>query len=93
MCFVTACGRPSSSTTSDLYVVKKEHSKDYKKAWIIAFDPNSKDKKEIKIMINEPMVWNLIEVNKSYFADYSKEGENPWKLEQIKHSGDNDSMR
>ncbi|MDQ0971232.1 hypothetical protein QFZ31_001110 [Neobacillus niacini] len=38
---VTACGGSFSSTSSDLYVVKKEHSKDYKKAWIMAYDPNS----------------------------------------------------
>jgi len=91
---VTACGGPPSSTSSDLYVVKKAHSKDYKKAWIIAFDPNSDSgKKEIKIMVKEPMVWNLIEVNKRYFASYSKEGNNPWILEQIEHFGDNDTIR
>jgi hypothetical protein len=77
---VTACGGSFSSTSSDLYVVKKAHSKDYKKAWIIAYDPNSiTEKKEIKIMVQEPMVWNLIEVNKTYFTSYSKKGANPWK--------------
>jgi hypothetical protein len=91
---VTACGGPFSSTSSDLYVVKKAHSKDYKKAWIIAFDPNSDSgKKEIKIMVKEPMVWNLIEINKTYFTSYSKEGDNPWILEQIEHLGDNDTIR
>ena len=91
---VTACGGPFSSTSSDLYVVKKAHSKDYEKAWIIAFDPNSDSgKKEIKIMVKEPMVWNLIEINKTYFTSYSKEGDNPWILEQIEHLGDNDTIR
>ena len=91
---VTACGGPFSTTTSELYIVKKAHSKDYQKAWIIAFDPNSiTDKKEIKIMVNEPMVWNLIEVNKTYLTTYSKEGDNPRVLEQIAHRSDDDSIR
>lgn len=76
--FVTACGSHFTSTSSDLYVVKKAHSKDYKKASIIAYDPNSiTRKKEIKIMVLEPMVWNLIEVNKTYFTSYSKDQATP----------------
>lgn len=91
---ITACGGPFTSTTSFLYVVKKGHSKDYKEAWIIAFDPNNKKEQEkIKIMVKEPMVWNLIEVNKTYFTSYSKEGDNPWILEQINHPDDNDTLR
>ncbi|WP_155928645.1 hypothetical protein [Bacillus sp. UNC41MFS5] len=91
---VTACGGPFSTTTSELYIVKKAHSKDYEKAWIIAFDPNSiTGKKEIKIMVNEPMVWNLIEVKKIYLTTYSKEGDNPWVLEEIVHRGDDDTLR
>ena len=91
---VTACGGPYTSTSSNLYVVKKAHSKDDKEAWIIAHDPNNiTEKKEIKIMVQEPMVWNLIEVNKTYFSSYSKKGANPWILEQIEHFGDNDTIR
>ena len=91
---VTACGGPFSTTTSELYIVKKAHSKDYQKAWIIAFDPNSiKVKKKIKIMVNEPMVWNLIEVNKTYLTTYSKEGDNLRVLEQIAHCSDDDIIR
>jgi hypothetical protein len=91
---ITACGGPFSSTSSDLYVVRKAHSKDYKNAWIIAYDPNSiRGKKEIKILVKEPMVWNLIEVNKTYFTSYSKEGDNPWILDQVEHIGDNDTIR
>jgi hypothetical protein len=89
-----AYGGPFSSTTSELNVVKKVHSKDYKKAWIIAFDPNSiSGKKKIKVMVKEPVVWNLIEVNETYFTTYSKKGNNPWELEQIAHLGDNDTLR
>ncbi|MBP0726970.1 hypothetical protein J5Y03_17570 [Bacillus sp. RG28] len=91
---ITACGGPFTSTSSYLYVVKKGHSKDYKEVWIIAFNPNNKKEQEkIKIMVKEPMVWNLIEVNKTYFTSYSKEGDNPWKLDQINYPGDNDTMR
>ncbi|WP_160725606.1 hypothetical protein [Bacillus sp. USDA818B3_A] len=91
---VTACGGPFRSISSELYVVKKAHSKDYKEAWIIAYDPNSmKGKNEIKIMVQEPMVWNLIEVNKTYFSSYSKKGDNPWILQQIENRGDNDTLR
>ncbi|WP_191557200.1 hypothetical protein [Metabacillus idriensis] len=92
--FIAACGDPFSSTSSNLHVVKKAHSKDYNKAWIEAIDPNSQtEQKEIKIMVNEPMVWNLIEINKTYFTSYSKEGNNPWILEQIEHLGDTDTLR
>jgi hypothetical protein len=91
---VTACGGPFTSTSSDLYVVKKAHSKDDKEAWIIAYDPNRiTEKKKIKIMVQEPMVWNLIEVKKTYFSSYSKKGDNPWILEQIEHLDDNDAIR
>lgn len=38
---VTTCGGPFTSTSSELYVVKKAHTKDGKGAWIIAYDPNS----------------------------------------------------
>jgi hypothetical protein len=91
---IAACGGPYSTTTSELYVVEKGYSKDYKEAWIIAFNPNEKTKQEkIKIMIEEPMVWNLIEINKSYFTSYSKKGDNPWILEQIENIGDEDTLR
>ncbi|PFO09414.1 hypothetical protein COJ85_02065 [Bacillus sp. AFS076308] len=91
---VTACGGPFTSTSSDLYVVKKAHSKDDNEAWIIAYDPNSiTEKKEIKILVQELMVWNLIEVNKTYFSSYSKKGDNPWILDKIEHLGDNETIR
>ncbi|WP_049681190.1 hypothetical protein [Peribacillus loiseleuriae] len=91
---ITACGGPSSSTTSYLQVVEKGYSKDYKEAWIIAFNPFNITKQEkVKIMVEEPMVWNLIEVNKTYFTSYSKDGDNPWILSQIGHLDDDDTLR
>lgn len=92
---ITACARPpSTSTTSYLHVVEKGYSKDYKEAWIIAFNPYNETKQEnVKIMVAEPMVWNLIEVNKTYFTDYSKEGDKPWILDQIGQLDDDDTLR
>ncbi|MEH7094480.1 hypothetical protein [Neobacillus vireti] len=91
---VTACGGPYLSKTSELYILKKAHSEDDQKAWIIAFDPNSiTGKKKTTIMVKEAMVWNLIEVNKTYLITYSKKGDNPWVLEQIENRGDDDTIR
>ncbi|MFJ5625502.1 hypothetical protein ACIQD3_23045 [Peribacillus loiseleuriae] len=91
---ITACERPYTSTTSYLHVVEKGYSKDYKEAWIIAFNPYNKTKQEnVKIMVAEPMVWNLIEVNKTYFTSYSKEKDKPWILDQIEHLDDDDTLR
>lgn len=91
---ITGCSGSYTSAASMLNVVKKEHSEDYKEAWIIAFNPDYEEGPgEIKIMVKEPMVWNLIEVNQTYFASYSKEGDNHWKLEQINNPDDNDALR
>ncbi len=91
---MSACtGTSITSTASDLYVVNKGYSEDYKKAWIIAYDPHSKKQVEKKIMVENPMVWNLIKKDKTYFTSYSKEGNKPWKLNQIEHIGDKDTLR
>ncbi|CAG7658115.1 hypothetical protein ACFQI7_36510 [Paenibacillus allorhizosphaerae] len=44
-------------------------------------------------MIEELMVWNLIETDKTYFATYYKEGNKPWGLTQIAHHGDENMLR
>ena len=89
---LSACSH--TSTTSDLQIVEKGYSDDYKEACIIAFDPNNQTKNEsIKIIVVEPMVWNLIELDKTYFASYSKESDTHWKLEQIEHENDNNTLR
>lgn len=91
---IAACGGPYTSTASYLHVVEKGYSEDYKEAWIIAFDPNNETKQEaVKIIVEEPMVWNLIEVNKTYFTSYSKEKDNVWILDQIEHDDDDDTLR
>lgn len=84
--FLTSCGGPFTSNVSMLIVIEKGNSSDSKEYWIKAYDPNNQTKEETyKIVIQEEMVWNLIEENKEYFASYSKEGDKPWILEQIEH--------
>jgi hypothetical protein len=92
---MSACnGGPYSSTSSFLKIIAKDYSKDYKETWIIAYDPNNQTKQQkIKIMVEEPMVWNLIEVIKTYFTSYSKVGNNPWDFRAIAHPDDNNSLR
>lgn len=83
---LTACGGPFSSTTSMLIVTKKGHSSDYKEYWIDAYDSNNETQDEsFKIVVQEEMVWNLIEENREYFSVYAKKGDQPWTLEQIEH--------
>ena len=85
---LTSCGKgPFTSTTSMLIVIDKGHSSDYKEYWIKAYDPNNQAKEEaFKIVVQEEMVWHLIEENKEYFSSYGKKGDNPWVLEQIEHT-------
>ncbi|MEA3319496.1 MAG: hypothetical protein U9Q88_05670 [Bacillota bacterium] len=85
---LSSCGSgPFTSTTSMLIVIEKGHSSDYKEYWIKAYDPNNHAEEEaFKIVIQEDMVWHLIEKNKEYFTSYSKEGNKPWVLDQIEHT-------
>lgn len=96
MLFIVGCsfGELKTSASSQITVVEKDYSDDYKDAWIVAYDPNNSTKKiAIKIMIKDPMVWNLIETNKTYFAAYYREGNKPWELTQIAHLGDEKMLR
>ncbi len=86
--------QPLWDTGSMIEVVNKEYSDDYKEAWIFAFDPYSSTKEEeIKIIIEEPMVWNLIEEGKTYSASYQQQDADTWVLMQISHEGDFDTLR
>jgi len=83
---LTSCGGSNKSTTSYLKVTEKGHSSSYKEYWIKAFDPNNDtEDRAFKIIVNEEMVWNLIEEDKEYFTSYSKEGNESWILDQIEH--------
>jgi hypothetical protein len=75
-------------------VIEKSYSKDYKEAWIMAYDPNNSTiEKAIKIMVEEPMVWNLIERDHEYSASYYQEDDKAWVLQQIEHPGDAKTLR
>lgn len=81
---LTFCGGPYTSTTSSLKITEKGHSDNYKEYWIKGYDPNNHTEDvAFKIVVDEVMVWNLIEENKEYFTTYSKAGNNPWILIQI----------
>ncbi|MDF2607999.1 MAG: hypothetical protein K0S34_2195 [Bacillales bacterium] len=83
---LVSCGVPSTSTTSTLIVVEKGNSSDYKEHWIKAYDPINQIKDEaFKIVIQEKMVWNLIEEDKEYFSTYAKEGDKSWLLTNIEY--------
>jgi hypothetical protein len=93
---VTGCsvGGTYTSTSSEITVLDKEFSSDYKDAWIKAYDPNNSTEKEsFKVVVKEPMVWNLIESGSSYFASYHKKGEGQWESQQIANIGDEDTLR
>lgn len=91
--FISACGGNNYSNASMLEIVEKKYSDDYTEAWIIAFDPNSEEQDNFKIFVDDFMVWNLIEENRTYFTTYEKKGENPWRLKQINHHDDYDAFR
>ncbi|AXI00953.1 hypothetical protein DV702_15285 [Sporosarcina sp. PTS2304] len=84
---LASCGGPFTSTTSMLTVIEKGHSSDYKEFWIKAYDPSNHNKGEaFRIVVQEEMVWNLIEEDREYFSSYAKEGDKPWILEKTEHS-------
>ncbi|OPH47397.1 hypothetical protein BC351_40035 [Paenibacillus ferrarius] len=73
------------NTASYIKVTNKSHSDDFKKYWILAYDPNNqKENEKFKINIEENMVWNLIEVGKTYFVSYEQENDQI-RLLAIKH--------
>ncbi|MCG7343162.1 hypothetical protein MHZ92_03390 [Sporosarcina sp. ACRSL] len=81
---LSACGHVSSVYTASLLVViEKDHvDEDY---WIIAYDPNNQTEEEaFQIMVDNELLWNNIKVDEEYAASYTKEGNKPWVLEEIK---------
>lgn len=72
------------STFSTIKVIDKGHNDKLKQYWIKAYDPNNQTiDNAFKIIVDDENLWNLIEVNRQYVADYNKEEHNPWKLQQI----------
>jgi hypothetical protein len=95
--FIAGCsqqGGPYTSITSSIVVIEKDYSEDYKVSWVIAYDPNNSARDNaIKIVVDEPMVWNLIEKETEYFVSYDKNGDNTWVLQQIEQLGDDRTLR
>ena len=61
-------------TATYFAVTEKGYSNDNKEAWIKGFNPNAPPghREEIKVIVREPMVMNLIQKDKTYFVNYTK---------------------
>jgi hypothetical protein len=81
------------SSASYLKIEAKQHSKDYKQQWIVAINPYNKTSQQLKILVQDPMVWNLIQLNDTYFTSYSEHRNANWSLDQISMPGDTNSLR
>lgn len=60
-------------TVTDFTVTEKGYSNDNNEAWIKGFNPNDPvgHQKEVKVIVWEPMVMNLIQKDKTYFVRYT----------------------
>ena len=63
----------SVTTVTDFTITEKGYSNDNNEAWIKGFNPNApvEHQEEIKVIVREPMVMNLIQKDKTYFVNYS----------------------
>ncbi|MED1466934.1 hypothetical protein [Bacillus salipaludis] len=57
-----------TSTTSEVTIVEK--SKDKGEHWIKGYDPNSREKKTIKMDVNEQKIWDSLQEKKTYMLTY-----------------------
>lgn len=60
-------------TVTDFTVTEKRYSNDNNEAWIKGFNPNAPvgHQEEIKVIVREPMVMNLIQKDKTYYVRYT----------------------
>ena len=60
-------------TVTDFTVTEKGYSNDDNEAWIKGFNPNAPmgHQEEIKVIVREPMVMNLIQKDKTYYVRYT----------------------
>jgi hypothetical protein len=60
-------------TLTDFTVTEKGYSNDNNETWIKGFNPNAPvgHQEEIKVIVREPMVMNLIQKDKTYFVNYT----------------------
>lgn len=82
-----------SSVTTFLRVTEKDYSDDYKEKWIVGYNSSANKVDEVRIMIDDVRVWNLIEVNKEYFVSYQGSKKGGYVLGQIEHVGDENTLR
>ena len=81
-----------SHTSAVITVVEKGYSEDKGEAFIIATSPNSSNEiYEVKISVKEQMVWNLIELNDTYSANYVNH-HNKRTLKHIYNFGDDKAL-
>ncbi|WP_144512136.1 hypothetical protein [Bacillus sp. FJAT-22090] len=60
-------------TVTDFTITEKGYSNDNKEAWIKGFNPIAPvgHQEEIKVIVREPMIMNLIQKDKTYFVRYT----------------------
>ncbi|MDR4949800.1 hypothetical protein [Neobacillus cucumis] len=62
----------TTSTTSAFTVVQKQHEND--SYWIVGNNPNSKQKKSLKIEVKEKEQWTQLKEKKTYILTYVEKG-------------------
>lgn len=68
------------STTSQFKIIDK--GQENYKLWILGYNPQEEQKKEIRLFIEDRSIWNLISEDGIYIITYTyKEGEEPVFLE------------
>ncbi|NEU31953.1 hypothetical protein GN156_14365 [bacterium LRH843] len=81
---LSSCGYVSSTTTASMLVLtEKGHTSD-KEYWIKAYDPNNQTKEEaFKLVVDEEILWENLEIDEEYTSTYVKKGDQPWRLMEI----------
>lgn len=86
----------TSSTTAVVTVLEKSHSEDNGEAYVIVLPPNMpkeyREEAKTKIVVKEPMVWNLIVKDEEYFIHYSSKPSGVNVLTHIEYLDDNNAI-
>ncbi|QHW34795.1 hypothetical protein GZH47_31020 [Paenibacillus rhizovicinus] len=59
----------------------------------MAYNSSAPREEDVKIFVDNAMVWNLIESGHEYFASYEGSAAKGFHLAQINHPGDQDTLR
>ncbi|GGN91424.1 hypothetical protein [Saccharibacillus kuerlensis] len=85
--FTAGCSKPDNepfeSITTSIRVTEKGQSDDLAEKWIIAANSNNNGLGDVRIEVENEMVWNLIEVNREYFVAYQGSKQKGYVLGQI----------